>query len=154
MIIYVDQIPEDGVLRLEGDEPAEILALASDDDFRAAAPVHYNLSAQRVSGGLLVRGTLSAELETRCARCTQICSTRVEDSSFLRDYSEVFETEEVDITEDIREDVLLNLPHFPMCSEDCRGLCVRCGKDLNQGPCACSNQEGSGAWGALDSLSL
>ncbi len=153
MIIEVGQIPEEG-LRLEGDDPAGILALEADDDYRAAGPVHYELSARRVSGGLLVRGTLSAEVETRCARCTQIFSTRVEDSSFLRDYSKVFETEEVDITEDIREDILLNLPHFPLCSESCKGMCVQCGKDLNQGPCSCSGQGGGGAWEALDSLSL
>lgn len=153
MIIEIDQIPEEG-LRLEGDEPAEMLGLSEGDDFCASGPVHYKLFVQLVSGGLLVRGDLSAEVETHCARCSQIFSTRVGDSSFLRDYSEVREADKVDITEDMREDILLNLPHFPLCSETCKGLCVHCGKNLNDGPCGCSNQEGGGAWEALDSLNF
>ena len=109
---------------------------------------------QVVDETLIVRGTVSAMLRARCARCSQMFSTTVSDSGFLRDYSELFEVEEVDLAEGIRETILLNLPHFPLCDEGCKGLCVRCGKDLNKGSCGCPDGEQSGAWEGLDNLKL
>jgi uncharacterized protein len=97
---------------------------------------------------------LSVPLKAHCARCTQIFSTTVTDSGFLRDFSGIQGTEEVDVTEDIREAILLSLPHFPLCDESCKGLCPRCGKSLNGAPCGCGKIETGGAWSALNSLKL
>jgi uncharacterized protein len=41
----------------------------------------------------------------------------------------------------IRDEVLLAVPTTPTCREECRGLCPRCGTDLNDGPCTCEGQE-------------
>jgi len=38
----------------------------------------------------------------------------------------------------VREQLILASPMHPLCAEDCRGLCARCGKDLNEGPCSCA----------------
>jgi uncharacterized protein len=78
----------------------------------------------------------------------------VVDSGFLRDFPGIQGTEEVDVTEDIREALILNLPHFPLCNENCKGLCAHCGKDLNGGPCGCRKTEEGGSWGALNNLKL
>lgn len=43
----------------------------------------------------------------------------------------------VDVTPAVREELLLAVPRFALCREDCRGLCPRCGRDLNAGPCDC-----------------
>lgn len=153
MIISIPKIPEQG-MSFEGAEPPEVLTMEQEKEFRAAGPLHYDLYAQVVDGMLIVRGQLSAQMEARCARCTQKFSTTVSDSGFLRDYSDVLETEEVDVTEDLREAILLNLPHFPLCDEECKGLCAHCGKDLNEGPCGCSEGEKPGPWEGLDSLNL
>lgn len=40
----------------------------------------------------------------------------------------------------LREQLILVSPMHPLCKEDCRGLCVRCGKDLNEGPCGCAEE--------------
>ena len=40
----------------------------------------------------------------------------------------------------LREQLILVSPMHPLCREDCRGLCVRCGKDLNEGPCGCTEE--------------
>jgi len=153
MIINVSRIPESG-LKYHEEEPGEILELGGHDEFRAAGPVTCDLYAQVVDGMLIVRGTVSVPLEVHCARCTQIFSTTVTDSGFLRDFPGIQGTEEVDITGDIREAVLLSLPHFPLCDDRCKGLCARCGKNLNGGPCGCRKTEESGSWSALDSLKL
>jgi uncharacterized protein len=44
---------------------------------------------------------------------------------------------EVDLTEAVRQNVLLALPMVTICREDCKGLCPQCGHDLNLGPCEC-----------------
>lgn len=44
---------------------------------------------------------------------------------------------EVDVSGAVREELLLALSQYPLCREDCAGLCSRCGADLNQGPCGC-----------------
>lgn len=153
MIIKLDKIPEQG-LHLAGEEPAEILGLEDDPVFSATGPVCASLYAQVVDEMLIVRGTVSAEIRAECARCTQMFSTTVVDSGFLRDYSDIQEVEEVDMTESLREAIILELPHFPLCDEGCKGLCFQCGKDLNEGPCGCSNGDKRGAWEALDNLKL
>lgn len=153
MIINVARIPEQG-LKFHEEEPGEILELGEADEFRAAGPVSCDLYAQVVDEILIVRGKLSVPLEAHCARCTQIFSTTVIDSGFLRDFPGIQGTEEVDITGEIREAIMLSLPHFPLCDEDCKGLCPRCGKDLNGGPCGCRKNEAGGSWGALNNLKL
>lgn len=153
MKLTISRIPESG-LKIHGEEPGEILGLDEADEFRAAGPVSCDLYTQVVDEILIVRGTLSAPLEARCARCTQIFSTTVTDSGFLRDFPNIQGTEEVDITEELREAILLNLPHFPLCDEGCKGLCPQCGKDLNAGSCGCRKTEEGGPWDSLDNLKL
>jgi uncharacterized protein len=56
------------------------------------------------------------------------------------DEEEIFPIDEhhlVDLTEAIRQNVLLALPMVTLCREDCKGLCPQCGHDLNLGPCEC-----------------
>ncbi len=153
MIIQIDQIPDQG-MSCEGSEPPQSLALETSEEFHPAGPLHYDLYVQWVDDMLIVRGKVPADMKGCCARCTQIFSTTVSDSGFLRDYSDLQGAEEVDITEDLREAILLSLPHFPLCAESCRGLCSQCGKDLNEGLCGCSDGKKGSAWDALDSLSL
>jgi len=58
---------------------------------------------------------------------------------------------EVDLMPGLREHVILAVPEFPLCSELCRGLCPRCGADLNQGPCGCEAPPDS-RWAGLERL--
>jgi len=44
---------------------------------------------------------------------------------------------QIDLRPALREELLLAVPQWVVCREDCRGLCPRCGKDLNAGPCGC-----------------
>jgi uncharacterized protein len=151
--ILLARIPEEGT-NYEGDDPGSILQVENDPLVRKAGDVRYALYAQRVSGELVVRGTLAAELEMRCARCSEFFSTTVAVSDFLRAYSAPKGMDSVDITEDLREEILLHIPGFAVCSADCKGICPRCGVNLNKGSCTCEKEEGPNPWSALDNLSL
>lgn len=99
----------------------------------------------------------SAELhltyQTVCDRCLRPI-TRHETLDFLRTValSGTLENEDadeyliardrlLDPDEALIEEIILNLPAKRLCREDCAGLCPRCGKDLNDGPCACETKE-------------
>ena len=47
----------------------------------------------------------------------------------------------IDLGEAVREELALAVPPYPLCREDCAGLCPRCGADLNAGACACAPAE-------------
>ena len=59
---------------------------------------------------------------------------------------------ELDLRPAIREEWLLAAPSFALCREDCKGLCPRCGADLNDGSHDCSQQEADPRWDALRKL--
>ncbi|HEY9518209.1 MAG TPA: DUF177 domain-containing protein, partial [Gemmatimonadales bacterium] len=44
----------------------------------------------------------------------------------------------VDVRPAVREELVLAVDAYPLCREDCRGLCPRCGADLNRGACECA----------------
>ena len=50
------------------------------------------------------------------------------------------EAHEVDLTEPVRQSVLLEIPMKPLCRPDCAGLCPHCGKNRNEGPCDCQEE--------------
>ncbi len=47
---------------------------------------------------------------------------------------------QLDLTDLVMADILLELPYKSLCREDCRGLCPMCGKDLNEGLCGCNRK--------------
>ncbi len=51
-----------------------------------------------------------------------------------------YEGNAIDLTEGLAQNIVLALPMKHTCREDCRGLCPRCGKNLNEGDCACREQ--------------
>jgi uncharacterized protein len=57
----------------------------------------------------------------------------------------------IDLIPAVREELILATPHYVLCREDCRGLCPRCGHDLNAGPCGCA-PAADARWAALEAL--
>ena len=57
----------------------------------------------------------------------------------------------LDLSEAVREELILATPQFVECRDDCRGLCPQCGADLNAGPCGCQ-KETDPRWAALTKL--
>jgi uncharacterized protein len=154
MIIEVARVSPDGS-SYTGEEPGDILELRGESLVRVEGAVSFDLLAQVVSHELIVRGTLSVPLAFECSRCAEFYSTMLRVSSFLRAYEIPDGTETVDLTADIREDIVVALPTRPLCSPVCRGLCPQCGKNLNEGSCACRPASGgAGRWSALDGLNI
>lgn len=62
------------------------------------------------------------------------------------------DVDKIDITSDVREFALLSIPMKKLCKEDCKGLCYRCGKDLNKEKCSCNAEEIDPRWKPLVNL--
>lgn len=62
------------------------------------------------------------------------------------------DTDSVDLTDEVRDALLLALPIKPLCSEDCRGLCPFCGRNLNEGACTCREARTDVRWNRLLAL--
>ena len=51
------------------------------------------------------------------------------------------EDKKLDLLAPVEEQLMLEMPSKTLCREDCRGLCQKCGKNLNEGPCTCEEHE-------------
>ena len=153
MKILVARILADGSI-LEGDEPASILEWETERFVRVRGDISYRFSVEHVSGELVVRGEMALATDIQCSRCSEFFSTSIGVSDFLRAYSVPIETDEVDITKDMREELILHIPAFPVCADACLGMCTKCGVNLNHATCDCVEEEKPNPWSALDGLNL
>lgn len=151
MKINVKRIPVEGE-RLVGTESAAILDVTG-DDVEFHTEIRYELLAQVQGQALLVTGRLATVASGRCSRCLRPVEWPLEVRQFVY-HRELRGEDFVDLTENIREDILLELPQRILCDENCRGLCPDCGKDLNEGPCHCAPRRGDLRWQALDGIKI
>jgi uncharacterized protein len=175
-VIGLREIPAEGLHRsfdLSGDFARATLAdtEAQADTVRVSADVTL-MKAGDGADEVLVRGRIHGELAMVCSRCVGPAEVELSapfDVLFLprdadvpddaADDSEapdviVYENEEVDLGDMLREELLLALPYAPLCTDACRGLCSNCGKDLNQGPCGCAEAHVDGRFAALRNLKV
>jgi uncharacterized protein len=114
---------------------------------------------EAVSDGVLVSGTTTVGWKAECRRCLQPVDG-TSHASFREMYSlhpvegETYPIthEQVDLELVAREAILLDLPLAPLCREECAGLCLTCGADLNDGPCGCAEVPVDPRWTGLSGL--
>ena len=150
LVVDVARLARDGE-RISGEIPAEALGFDPDDLlFQPASPLRYDLFVQPLGGELLVRGSASEDFTCLCVRCAREFRWTAEEPEVSFSL-EVGDDSFADLTEELRQDIILYFPSNPVCSEDCKGLCPHCGANLNEGPCSC-RPEGDPRWGGLDGL--
>jgi len=124
-------------------------------EFAAGDSVTWSLELRRIAGAVEVSGEVSGEVTLQCYRC-------LEDFSYpfsleLREHALWLsggpgeEAEEIspdyvvtdgmlDMEPVLRDAIALAFPVRRVCSEDCKGLCVKCGANLNLEPCGCDTR--------------
>ncbi len=110
--------------------------------------LQVDLQCERFGDELMVRGRLALPCRCVCGRCGADFDAVFEAS----DYCESFEITGLaflDLTESVREGIILALPSYPICEEGCKGLCLQCGQNLNMGPCVCNQKGEASPWDAL-----
>lgn len=159
MKILLDEIPEEGLsvdLSEEGDALGELAAGGL--DFEIKGPVKAHLDVNKADGNVLVRGFLDASLVLECSRCTagyefdidtdfHVFFVRGKEGAGEKELHKsdlevsYIDTPELDTDELLLAQLALEVPMKPLCREDCKGLCPKCGADLNEGDCGCEREE-------------
>lgn len=138
-----------GPVRTDGVVAPDHPALAG-LDVRLERPLDVSgVLSETVDGNFVWRATARGAAVGACRRCLTQVVTEFEvpvDAVFSSNpdiesdpsvYPLVDPVLAVDLSEALREEVTLAVPPFPLCREECAGLCQRCGADLNAGACAC-----------------
>jgi len=126
----------------------------------ALAPVEATFRLERQGGGILARGAFQTAATVLCSRCSEPVTVAVSDqfevlfvesagASRSQEIELTAQEMDIDTLRDdrldlsglLRENVLLSLPFQPLCRADCRGLCPRCGVDMNETSCQCHVRE-------------
>ena len=141
--------------------------LWSETRIRWASDVDVQLEATLAgTGQVVVRGRVRGALHLECTRCLQPVESQFGGGLTLVFQSEESETDdedtgaylldpkgsELDVSEAVREEVILAMNPYAVCKPDCQGLCPMCGTNLNEGSCDCTEDEVDPRWGALRNL--
>lgn len=130
-------------------------------DARPLAPVRARMKLSREGDEIRLAGEIDAELETTCVRCLEPVHSTIKASLALvvkrggarrgADMPEEIELDAsdldieltegagLDLNETVMEEIIASMPVYPLCREDCKGICPDCGADLNRAPCACGD---------------
>ena len=122
---------------------------------------------------ILVRGSLSGQMELACSRCLEsfpapaaidfdlllvpgpptaaAADEELSPSDLDLDY---YTGESVDLESLLREQIILMMPLKPLCDETCKGLCPRCGANLNRETCTCSTDTVNSPFAVLAKLKI
>ena len=149
LVIDVTRVKEGGET-LQGLLDDSILDMSSDPYVRPFAGIRYRLDMQAFGDELLVRGVLEQDFDAVCSRCGADFDFTAKVTDFAVSAKKDEKTGCVDLTDEGRQSIILALPNYPVCRADCRGVCARCGKNLNEGPCGCVPEHEDVRWNGLD----
>jgi uncharacterized protein len=173
LILNVDAL-EEANQPFEADLPRElldeVLRAPPATEFHAVGASHLSGKATKLGRKVLIQARATVPLRGQCKRCLKPV-TLDEPIDLIRSYApaeqvseasldpetvdeEPYEGKEIDLKPAVREQILLQIPGSPLCREDCKGLCPKCGKDMNEGECGCDRTVLDPRWAALKGLQL
>lgn len=116
-------------------------------DLKVTAPIILEGMIENAGDVILLKADVKTEIERTCGRClkvfTEPLAAQVVEKFYpagaenIENDAFIYESDLLDITEPVRESLLLAVPLQSLCREDCRGLCPVCGADRNEGDCGC-----------------
>jgi uncharacterized protein len=132
MKIHVSRIPAEGLRDHATYEPSTLDI--GRDDIHLREPFDVEAFITKMESELVVKADIHCPLLMTCARCLEdFTSSLTTDAIF---HYKVHPTDVVDITDDVRQEIILAYPMFPICQPDCKGLCSTCGQNLNMALCS------------------
>jgi len=132
--IAVRDIPTKG-LDIDQSIPKEGIGLSCEEvDIKSLLNVKAHL--EKINNFIIADTHIKAEFGYMCARCLEeLYST--EERSYKFDFEVNPSTEYIDLGEEIRQEMILANPARILCSNDCKGICPKCGANLNKEKCKC-----------------
>lgn len=134
MRIEVSKIPPEGLTLTE-----ELLSRDLDletDLIRFKSPIKLKAQVSKITNAITVDLTVEALMSASCSRCLELFEMDFKKAMQLN-YAADKSTLSIDLNPDIRQELILDYPVKPLCNSDCKGLCPKCGRNLNEGKCNC-----------------
>ncbi|HET6438494.1 MAG TPA: DUF177 domain-containing protein [Anaeromyxobacter sp.] len=164
-------------------EAADEMVAGDNAGYRARGPVHVEARLEKIERRVRVDARGRAELTVPCGRClnpvpvdlpVEFELTLVPEDEYRdgpggdeRDKGpaagsfdprqaeeDVYSGKVIDLDPLVREQLVLSLPAYPVCREDCKGLCPVCGSNLNERECGCDRKIPDPRWAGLKSIKL
>jgi len=145
MKILIKNITEN-LMNYEGNIECEKL-INNGDEIYFEEPMKFIGTLKKGINSVEISGKVFAKFSTNCHLCGEKTEKKLEFEIFETYRRESSEDEypligdEIDFDDMILENFRLNFPVRILCKEDCKGICTRCGKNLNIEKCNCLNVE-------------
>lgn len=159
--VRIDDIPHDGFRLATQWDAAALENILKDGGgaVRIAAPLSLEILFHLSGSQVILEGYFTTDLEIACVRCLKDFplplevrfryifwptskAAPVEEKELSADELEVqyyTQGEPLDLRPLIAEQIYLHMPQYPHCEDSCRGLCAKCGANLNEAPCSCAD---------------
>ena len=159
-------------MRLEATVSPQDLGLGA-EDASLDQPIRVSVKLTRMQEDVLAQGEARTTARLECSRCLDGMEVEIEGSFQALFVPETgghgqrtgrwafehgdrgvnfYREGTIDLSDEIRQCLLIELPLKPLCRPECAGLCPQCGKNLNQGACDCEPGDDAGPWSALRDL--
>ena len=135
MKIDINRIPLEGLALEELVNPKKLQL--DTDIVKFHEPISARAGVFRITNAVTVELSLSGAIYLICSRCLQEFKIDLK-KNFRLAYQANNAQPVIDLAQDIKEEIILDYPIKPLCQPDCRGLCPKCGKNLNEGGCSCA----------------
>ena len=120
--------------------------------YPVSEPVAAEGTVRNTAGVLVMTGAISTCIHGTCDRCARdfsrevrfpidvVLVTELADEENEDEWVFPLEGDSADLDDIVRTVFVLSLDSKLLCKEDCKGICQRCGKNLNDGPCNCQKE--------------
>lgn len=180
LILHIEQIKDKTFFR-EFEENAQtfpiIAEMIKNREYEFLEPLKIDVKAFKIRGLYEVEGNFETKIRIECSRCLKKFDTALRSDFQLTYTKEVpglmdvlnaeeielrleeigllyFRGEEINLQQGIQEQVVMAFPLQSLCAEDCKGLCPKCGSDLNQKDCGCKREPSTNKFAVLKNLKL
>ena len=119
LVVNPARIAQEGS-RISGE--LDFIDLDDDKFVKPLGKARFDLFVQIVAGEMLVKGRLEHDFRVVCSRCGEDFDMCAQVDDFVQSYEISEKTQEVDLTSDARDSIILNLPTYPVCRETCPGV--------------------------------
>ena len=106
------------------------------DDVELKSSIKIKAHLERADESIIGRADIEADYSYICARCLE-GFIKTEQHHYQLYFDVDSGLEYLDLGEEIRQEILLDVPARALCKPDCKGICEECGKNLNNEQCTC-----------------
>lgn len=149
MLLRLSKIMEMPDSSLPFETSLDLSSMRFGSSYPAQEPVAAVGTVRNTAGVLLLSGTMQTVLHGVCDRCASeftreiafpvraVLTAELENEDEADEWTFLLQDETADLDEILTTAFVLQMDSKLLCRQDCKGLCPRCGKNLNDGPCGC-----------------